>query len=143
MGLAREIEARAVFFALPFVVRDKLRGYKERIHVLEDRFNIKIKHGDHTPDAVGILDRTIALMRSCRVRIFDVTTLTPNVMFEFGVAKGANLENLCLVRRRGTAMVIRPLGSGPPLGMSSDRMEKADGKEALQAGGDRCEAPAG
>ena len=41
------------------------------------------------------------------------------------------------------AEVIRPLGSGPPLGLSSDRMEKADGKETLKAGGDRCEAPAG
>jgi hypothetical protein len=32
---------------------------------------------------------------------------------------------------------------GPPLGMSSDRMEEVDGKEALQAVGDGYEAPAG
>jgi hypothetical protein len=42
--------------ALPFEVRDRTRDYKETLLVLEDLFDIKIKHGDNTNDAVGILD---------------------------------------------------------------------------------------
>lgn len=40
-------------------------------------------------------------------------------------------------------ILIRPLGSDPPLSMSSDRMEHADGEEASQAGGDQRQAQEG
>lgn len=125
MGLASSVEARSVFFALPFSVRDKLRGYRETVLLLEDRFNIKIKHGDHTTDAVGILDRTMALMRSCRVRLFDVTHLTPNVMFEFGLAKGADLQNLYLVRGRKSPLATMISNIDCPEYRNADQLEQA------------------
>jgi hypothetical protein len=78
-------------------------------------------------DAIAHVSRTVSRRSGDRV---------PVVRGDIG---GLSFPVCDVLRKK----LIRPLGSGPPLGMSSDRMEKADGKEALQAGGDRREAPAG
>ncbi len=107
-------EPRSVFLGLPFEVRDTLRGYKEVLLVVADRFNVTIKHGDFTSDAVGILDRANALMQACRVRAFDMTGFSPNVCFEFGMAKGAGLKNTYVFRRK------KAFGSEPVPAMMSN-----------------------
>lgn len=89
---------RQVFVALPFEVRDKIRNYRTTLALLEDRYNIKIVHGDHTTDASAILDRATELLRQSRVCIFDMTGFKPNVVFEFGYAKGAGLKNVYAMR---------------------------------------------
>lgn len=93
-------EPRAVFLALPFEARDKVSGYREALALVEDRFNVKIKHGDSMPDAVGILERATAIMIASRMQIFDLTSYNPNVVFEFGIAKGSGLRNLYAFRRK-------------------------------------------
>lgn len=89
---------RQVFLALPFEVRDKIRNYRTTLALLEDRYDIKIVHGDHTTDASAILDRATELMRQSRVCIFDMTGFKPNVVFEFGYAKGAGLKSVYAMR---------------------------------------------
>lgn len=100
MALTGPAEPRSVFLALPFNLRDSVRGYRQTLMVLEDRFNITIKHGDHTTNAIGILERTTKLMSDCRVRLFDLTGFSPNVIFEFGIARGAQLPHVYALRRQ-------------------------------------------
>lgn len=99
MTLARYREPRTVFWALPFQLRERQGAYKRALMLAEDRFGIEIKHGDHTTNAEQILGRIEDLMLSCRVSMFDISDLNPNVLFELGLAMGLKVQHRYALRK--------------------------------------------